>query len=62
MLIFLLLGAVAVASLGLVCPLVLPYLSLPCILAAPLAAASLAVAPLSFAPLAAASIYSWLFL
>jgi len=72
MLIFSLLGAVAVSALGLVCPLVLPYASLPCILAAPLAAAPLAVVPLAAAPLAvvplaaaplaAASIYSWFFL
>jgi len=77
MLIFSLLGAVAVSALGLVCPLVLPYASLPCILAAPLAAAPLAAAPLAVvplaaaplavvplaaAPLAAASIYSWFFL
>ena len=52
MLIMSLLGAVAVSALGLVCPLVLPYAGLPCILAAPLVVA----------PLAAAEIYDWLFL
>ena len=44
MLIFLLLGAIAVEALGLACPLVLPYVILPCVLAAPLLAAPIASA------------------